>query len=830
MTQITDVVGPNDLYFDSNAVTVLQSASGADCTKTFMRDATGTEITKDITMSYLWKPKAILAPTIERLFDIIKALSDSRNRCVIRGALRNEIQSEFVVRRMKDDIPRGLVATFTDVPRTWVALDIDSFMGTLKDFYGVLFSKLPFFEGVSHIVQRSSSFGKYPGELRVRLWFRSSAPATGGYWKHLFSDIPEFANKVDLSLFAPIQIHFTAAPIFLDGIEDPCAERVTLHQDLLDELDISRVPPELRLRASSMQSKGDISEPPVIADKQQLANALEKVSRQIAKNSSGHNHAGGIAGELYLIGCSMEQALPIMEAAITRAHGRTPGVNEAAGLWNDMVAKARSGGLTTTNPPVDKVFSVDIEAPLPPAEAARVAEDNTTMLNADVEGEWTSDAHANAGRYERMYFRGFVHWNGCDFELLKNGCWKLLETETTLELRMSRDTRLSRGKVTAAAFAIRAQRLHEALNPPCSLSTGAPISKLIMFRNGYMKRDEVVAGQRKLYPHNADNFALATLEVNYNPAAKCPRFDQFMAEVFPGDEAAQTVILRIMAYILTADISFQKFFMLVGPPASGKTTLTKVIDSILGRDNVASISSMESLTDPFGLQPLLGKLLAYFPEANQIGGTSKIGRSVTNIIKLITGMDRVTVNRKNSPQLCVQLPVRLIATCNTPPELGDDSGALGRRLVVVTFPVSFADRMDVKLDDTLIAEKEGIINKLLDAFAGLYGSTADAGFHTPDSARETLESVLMDASPVSAFLAECTARDVTGSVTMDELSEISALWCAANRTYQISGISMGRALLRLPGVTKSKSNSVARRYFGLTLSPAGVRLKSGAFG
>lgn len=800
---------------DPRALTTLLSATGARCTKIFRRGADGNIAVDTYDFGYLWYPSALSVPDIGALHTALVALSGAPSRCVIRGSLRENIDPEFGVPRLSN----GPRATFDDTPRHWVAVDVDGFAGTMTEFMALFTGLYPKFKDTSHIVQRTSSFGIRMG-LNIRLWYYLNLPATSMYWRRFFAGEAAGRCSIDNSIYKTVHIHYTAAPVFMDNVPDPCAERVSFVAGMFDEVDLLDVPNEIRMAETPSVGGEEVDDVPEVGHPVEIQNALDRIGRQ-RTDGAGHDHAYAAARELYGLGCPYSQAEPVLYRLINQAHGRTPRPNEVEEMWNDAARAAAAGVLRTTNPPGSVTFAEEPPPPAPPEVAAETA----AAVEEEGLGEWVNDPHVNATRFMRMTLRGFIHWSAQDYELLPQGCWRRLETEDTLAFRASNLTRMKRAKCTELAFAVRAQNLREYLDPPCRLSTNQRLDDVMMLRNGYMLLADVKAGRRILRPHDPDHFTESVLGCEYDAAATCPRFDRFMQEIFPNDEASRLVVLRMMAYFLLPDVRFQKFFMLTGVSSSGKSTLAKLINVMVGPENVVGITRMEDLLGDFGLAPLLGKHVIYLPEANTTG-SGRNAAAITNIIKQITGADQVTVNRKNSPQLSVQLPGRIVLTCNQPPEFGDDSGALRRRLVVVRFTQSFEDNPEVGLESVLASERSGILNRLLDVLPGLYDGTATGGFHTPDSAREEQEQVLRDASPIGTFLSDCLVPAPGVTISSSELAAVASRWCSENNVPILSAIAIGRVLSRKPYVRRF--NRAGRGFEGVTWGPEGIRLRAGA--
>jgi hypothetical protein len=63
------------------------------------------------------------------------------------------------------------------------------------------------------------------GKVRLHLWYWLSRPCSDAEMKGWLQESP-----VDLALFNPVQMHFTANPVFLDGATDPFPDRSGMYQ------------------------------------------------------------------------------------------------------------------------------------------------------------------------------------------------------------------------------------------------------------------------------------------------------------------------------------------------------------------------------------------------------------------------------------------------------------------------------------------------------------------------------------------------------------------------------------------------------------------------
>jgi hypothetical protein len=159
--------------------------------------------------------------------DLLQRLLPRPECCVIRGALIAGTQAKGIRRLLHVDKQTGELPTFRDVPRRWLALDVeglplpaDTLAADLARCAAAALAGLPTpFWSAAHIVQASSSHGFKP-DMRLRMWFWLSRPVWGFELKRWLKGAP-----VDHSVFGTVQPIYTAAPVLAPGVNDPIPAR-----------------------------------------------------------------------------------------------------------------------------------------------------------------------------------------------------------------------------------------------------------------------------------------------------------------------------------------------------------------------------------------------------------------------------------------------------------------------------------------------------------------------------------------------------------------------------------------------------------------------------
>ena len=86
----------------------------------------------------------------------------------------------------------------------------------------------------------------------------------------------------------------------------------------------------------------------------------------------------------------------------------------------------------------------------------------------------------------------------------------------------------------------------------------------------------------ELQPHRPGDYCAKVSKVKFDKDAKCPRWLQFLKEIFNDDEELMAFIKRAVGYSLSGLTYEQVLFLLYGKGKNGKSTLLKVFERLLG--------------------------------------------------------------------------------------------------------------------------------------------------------------------------------------------------------------------------------------------------------
>lgn len=268
---------------------------------------------------------------------MLRGLAMARGYAVLRGAIIDPARARDVRRLTHADAARGDAATLIDAPRRWIALDVDDAPlppgADARDLAtcgrAAIATLPPEFRDAACVIQATSRHALSQGRAFLRLWFWTDRPVTCADLRQWLRDAP-----VDSALFAPAQLIFTAAPIFV-GRADPLPTR------LVELSGVACVP----VPSATLLKPAPRPAPPVPhfrspAEARDAAHAaLIRAARRILEAADGERHHTLIRECCRLLPLIRTGALPepiareTVRRATEAAEWPDPGKIEAAMTW-----------------------------------------------------------------------------------------------------------------------------------------------------------------------------------------------------------------------------------------------------------------------------------------------------------------------------------------------------------------------------------------------------------------------------------------------------------------------------------------------------------------
>jgi P4 family phage/plasmid primase-like protien len=297
---------------------------------------------------------------------------------------------------------------------------------------------------------------------------------------------------------------------------------------------------------------------------------------------------------------------------------------------------------------------------------------------------------------------------------------------------------------------------------------------------------------KTLDPHSPDHFSSIQLPVPYDPAARCPAWDEFISQVFPAD--ADSIPWEIPAWLMTPDTSIQKAVLLTGEGSNGKSTYLRGIIAFIGKQNTAAISLHKLEGDKYAAARLVGKL------ANVCPDLPSAHLSSTSMFKALTGGDVLNAEYKYRDSFEYVPFAKLVFSANQPPHSDDPTHGFFRRWQVVPFNRTFEENaegtipreeLDARLSQP--GELSGLLNTALNVLAKIRSS----GFTQSDSMIRAWSEFRRATDPLSVWLDTSTVEDPDRIVIKNELYSAYNATRAAAGLPTITSTAFGLALKRI---------------------------------
>jgi P4 family phage/plasmid primase-like protien len=243
--------------------------------------------------------------------------------------------------------------------------------------------------------------------------------------------------------------------------------------------------------------------------------------------------------------------------------------------------------------------------------------------------------------------------------------------------------------------------------------------------NGVLKLD---THPPELVDHHPRFGFISTLETEFDPAAECPRFEQFIEETIP-EPSDQLKLQEFAGYVLMHwALPYHKAMFLVGPTASGKSTFLDTIRAMIGDSAGCSLTPQQMTEEQFSAAEL------YESWVNIRNDIPAQTIQNTGQFKEIIAGDPIKAEEKYQDPFMFSPDTKHMFSGNELPEAdeSDNSDAFYRRIMLVAFPETIPrSERESDLDQQLQSELPGVLNWALEGLKRLRDSDGFTGDRPP---------------------------------------------------------------------------------------------------
>jgi len=332
--------------------------------------------------------------------------------------------------------------------------------------------------------------------------------------------------------------------------------------------------------------------------------------------------------------------------------------------------------------------------------------------------------------------------------------------------------------------------------------------RYISMTNGLLDTSKYV-----LTEHAPYYFCRNAIPINFDMGADCPEWLRFLSETFEDDDDRIRVLQEFFGYSLVPDNRHQKFMLMQGAGANGKSQIIDVLSLMVGAHNVSAVP-LDQFGDRFGMYPIIGKLV------NVCGDVAELDKVAEGYLKIFTSGDLLTIDRKHLAPVTMRATTKLVMACNNPPRFRDRSYGLWRRMIMLPFNYVVPEGKRIQALGRKIFRKEaaGIFNWSLQ---GMERLNARGGFSLSKAVTEAHSDYQLECNPTMAFLQDYIVVCAEGKIDVDRLYRAYQRWCKLNGYRPLNATHFGREVFTVyPAARKEKKTTPTGRrevsYVGIT--------------
>lgn len=300
---------------------------------------------------------------------------------------------------------------------------------------------------------------------------------------------------------------------------------------------------------------------------------------------------------------------------------------------------------------------------------------------------------------------------------------------------------------------------------------------LLNVKNGTL---DLTADKPVFMRHSPDMLLSKICNVNYDPAASCKEWENFLSEIMQNDVEKIRYLQKIAGLSLTGNTQEETCFILYGSTTrNGKSTFCETLIHLLGDyaltmkpESLAVKQNLDSRQASGDIARLAGCRLcnASEPPKRMLFDTA--------LLKSLLGRDSITARHLHQREFSFVPKFKLVINTNYLPTITDDTVFGSGRINVISFDRHFEPHeQDKHLKDKLKQESElsGILNWCIKGLQ-LY---RQEGLKPPAAVQQATETYRTDSDKIGNFIKECLTKTGKNS-SVKTIYEVYGRWCEDN--------------------------------------------------
>jgi putative DNA primase/helicase len=294
----------------------------------------------------------------------------------------------------------------------------------------------------------------------------------------------------------------------------------------------------------------------------------------------------------------------------------------------------------------------------------------------------------------------------------------------------------------------------------------------------------------ELREHVREDLITKLVAVDWDPEAKCDRWEAFLNRIMGGNTALIAWLQRAVGYSLTGMTTEQCFFLLHGVGANGKTTFLEILRAIAGE--YAAQTDFTTFTEKKSDGPRndVARLFsARVVTSSEVGEGKRFNES---LMKSLAGSEMISARFLYAELFDFMPSFKVFLAANHKPVIRGTDEGIWRRVRLIPFTVQIPpDEQDKDLLAKLRDELPGI---LAWAVAGCLLWQREGGLGIPEEVRAATAAYRTDSDTLGAFLEEYCERGDGYSETTQNLYAAYSQWAKDGGEFKMTQTTFSRRL------------------------------------
>ena len=329
----------------------------------------------------------------------------------------------------------------------------------------------------------------------------------------------------------------------------------------------------------------------------------------------------------------------------------------------------------------------------------------------------------------------------------------------------------------------------------------------------------------KIRPHAPEDRLSQLAPVVFDPKAKCPVFEKFIADILGGDEELIEFMAQVLGYTLSGETDQQIFFPVVGEGSNGKSSLIQTVRRLMGTyarefdPRTFMVQNTERIATD--IADLMGVRMAITSEST---ATQRLDEGK---VKRMTGMEDLVGEHKFEHPFTFSPQFKLFLVTNHLPQIKGTDHGIWRRMAPVPFEQHFWKEGDEKKGPENRRADLQLMGKLREEFPGILNWLLRGCLRWQEKKQLILPAQVMarkaahrtEMDELGGFIEDCCILDPRAETRSRDLYDAYETWCRDNGQAFMSEGEFGCHLSRrgFPSGKGKGSNRNLRTRIGLVL-------------